>query len=173
MREILIPMMQMETIRNYKLILEDLVTKHIINELSINEPVIPYEVFKKFATMLSLRLFLNLENQEAEELSKLATSHWHGIISVPLSVKVPFLMSSSYRKAVQARDQILDIIVKCLENQNSSFLSEVGEKCHQTDSIDHEFFKVCVVLYSLWADLSSIFKHSYFLVHTCLFFHIF
>ena len=92
--------------------------------------------------MLSLRLFLNLENQEAEELSKLATSHWHGIISVPLSVKVPFLMSSSYRKAVQARDQILDIITKRLENQNSSFLNEVEEKCRQTDAFDDNFFKV-------------------------------
>ena len=80
-REILIPMMQTETIKNYKPILEDLVSKFIINELSTNEPVVPYEVFKRFATMLSLKLFLNLENQEAEELSKLSTSHWHGIIS--------------------------------------------------------------------------------------------
>ena len=80
-REILIPMMQTDTIKNYKPILEDLVSKFIINELSTNEPVVPYEVFKRFATMLSLKLFLNLENQEAEELSKLSTSHWHGIIS--------------------------------------------------------------------------------------------
>ena len=152
MREILIPMMQMDTIRNYKTILEDLVSRYIINELSTNEPVIPYEVFKKFATMLSLRLFLNLENQEAEELSKLATSHWHGIISVPLSVKVPFLMSSSYRKAVQARDQILDIITKRLENQNSPFLNEVEEKCRQTDAFDDNFFKVGLVLYILCPD---------------------
>ena len=74
-------MMQTDTIKNYKPILDDLVSKFIINELSTNEPVVPYEVFKRFATMLSLKLFLNLENQEAEELSKLSTSHWHGIIS--------------------------------------------------------------------------------------------
>ena len=81
MREILIPMMQTDTIKNYKVILEDLVSKYIIEEMSTNEPIVPYEIFKRFATMLSLRLFLNLENEEAEELSKLATSHWHGIIS--------------------------------------------------------------------------------------------
>ena len=50
---------------------------------------------------------------------------------VPLSVKVPFLVSSSYRKAVQARDQILDIIAKRLENQDSTFLKEAREKSRQ------------------------------------------
>ena len=141
------PMMQTETIKNYKIILEELVSKFIINEMSTNDPVIPYEIFKKFATMLSLRLFLNLENQEAEELSQLATSHWHGIISVPLSVKVPFLMSSSYRKAVQAREQILDIISKRLESQNSTFLKEADEKCRLSGEIDDDMFKVSLVLH--------------------------
>jgi len=146
-REILIPMMQTDTIKNYKPILEDLVSKFIINELSTNEPVVPYEVFKRFATMLSLKLFLNLENQEAEELSKLSTSHWHGIISVPLSVKVPFLVSSSYRKAVQARDQILDIIAKRLENQDSTFLKEAREKSRQTGAINDDFFKNTILVF--------------------------
>ena len=141
------PMMQTETIKNYKIILEELVSKFIIKEMSTNDPVIPYEIFKKFATMLSLRLFLNLENQEAEELSQLATSHWHGIISVPLSVKVPFLMSSSYRKAVQAREQILDIISKRLESQNSTFLKEANEKCRLSGEIDDDMFKVSLVLH--------------------------
>ena len=69
---------------------------------------------------------------------------------VPLSVKVPFLVSSSYRKAVQARDQILDIIAKRLEeNQDSTFLKEAREKSRQTGAIDDDFFKVGLVLYIL------------------------
>ena len=69
--------------------------------------------------------------------------------SVPLSVKVPFLVSSSYRKAVQARDQILDIIAKRLENQDSTFLKEAREKSRQTGAINDDFFKVGLVLYIL------------------------
>ena len=68
---------------------------------------------------------------------------------VPLSVKVPFLVSSSYRKAVQARDQILDIITKRLENQDSTFLKEAREKSRQTGAINDDFFKVGLVLYIL------------------------
>ena len=68
---------------------------------------------------------------------------------VPLSVKVPFLVSSSYRKAVQARDQILDIIAKRLENQDSSFLKEAREKSRQKGAINDDFFKVGLVLYIL------------------------
>ena len=66
---------------------------------------------------------------------------------MPLSVKVPFLVSSSYRKAVQARDQILDIIAKRLENQDSTFLKEAREKSRQTGAINDDFFKVGLVLY--------------------------
>ena len=69
--------------------------------------------------------------------------------SVPLSVKVPFLVSSSYRKAVQARDQILDIIAKRLESQDSTFLKEAREKSRQTGAINDDFFKVGLVLYIL------------------------
>ena len=56
-------------------------------------------------------------------------------------------MSSSYRKAVQARDQILDIITKRLENQDLTFLKEACEKFRQKDSFDGDFFKVGLVLY--------------------------
>ena len=66
---------------------------------------------------------------------------------MPLSVKVPFLVSSSYRKAVQARDQILDIIAKRLENQDSTFLKEAREKSRQTGAINDDFFKVGLVLH--------------------------
>ena len=42
-----------------------------------------------------MRVFLGAEGDEAAKLSELATSHWHGLISVPLNVKISFLSSSS------------------------------------------------------------------------------
>ena len=42
-----------------------------------------------------MRVFLGAEGDEAAKLSELATSHWHGLISVPLNVKISFFSSSS------------------------------------------------------------------------------
>ena len=47
-----------------------------------------YQEFKAFSTRLVLRLFLGLDDpDEVEEVASIATSHWHGIISVPLNVR--------------------------------------------------------------------------------------
>ena len=121
LRQVLIPLMQTENVQNYQEILSQLYDRWIFREMSTSDPVVPYEIFKKFATLLSFKLFLNLDGPKAEELSELATTHWHGIISVPLSVKLPFLMSSSYRKAAQAREQILGIIEQILQGKRQSF----------------------------------------------------
>ena len=147
LREILIPMMQTDTVRNYRNILDELVSQCITRKLSTHDPVTFYEIFKDFATRLSLRLFLGLEDSAAEEISKLATSHWHGIISVPLSVKVPFLMSSSYRKAVRAKEQILEIIEKRLEESQSDFLQEARDKCRNSGHISDEVFKNTILVF--------------------------
>ena len=81
MRQILLPLMQPAAIQNYNTILEKLVSTWILKDLNSGQPVILYDKFKKFATMLSLKLFLGLEDERADELSNLATTHWHGIIS--------------------------------------------------------------------------------------------
>ena len=98
-----------------------MVSNWIIKELTTPDPVILYEKFKNFGTMFSLRCFLGIED-DFEEISKVATNHWHGIISVPMNVKVSFLMSSSYRKAMEAKSQLLDIIEERLESKSSDFL---------------------------------------------------
>ena len=102
----------------------DLVSNWIIKELTTPDPVILYEKFKNFGTMFSLRCFLGIED-DFEEISKVATNHWHGIISVPMNVKVSFLMSSSYRKAMEAKSQLLDIIEERLESKSSDFLKVI------------------------------------------------
>ena len=146
MREILLPLMQPSAIQNYNSIMEDLVSTWIFNEIDHGQPVVMYEKFKKFSTMLSLKLFLGLEDSSADHLSTLATTHWHGIISVPLNVKMSFFMSSSYRKATEAKEEILKIIEQRLEQKGSDFLKQVQEKC--LNVVDIEFLKNTILLFT-------------------------
>jgi len=140
MRKALIPLMQPD---RFQTILEDLVSNWIIKELTTPDPVILYEKFKNFGTMFSLRCFLGIED-DFEEISKVATNHWHGIISVPMNVKVSFLMSSSYRKAMEAKSQLLDIIEERLESKSSDFLKEAFENSDD----DRETFKNNILLFT-------------------------
>ena len=57
-----------------------------------------------------------------------ATSHWHGIISVPMNVKVSFLMSSGYRKALEAKERLLEIIEAKIVDNQCPFLTEFMQK---------------------------------------------
>lgn len=70
-------------------------------------------MFKELATRLSIALFLSCDigEEDAREISELMTTHWRGIISVPLPVKVPFYgWRSGYSKALTAKDRLLKII---------------------------------------------------------------
>ena len=71
-----------------------------------SKPVVIYEMFKTLATRLSIALFLShdLGDEEASEVSKLMTTHWRGIISIPLNMRVPWYgWKSGYSKALAAK----------------------------------------------------------------------
>ena len=71
-----------------------------------------YESFKALTTKLSINLFLSssFSCEEAKEVSDLMTTHWHGIISVPVSIRVPlFVWKSGYSKALAAKVYICTI----------------------------------------------------------------
>ena len=71
----------------------NVITKRwILNELTTSDPIYLYRSFKRFATTLVLQTFLGVDEDSNPELlarvSDLSTTHWHGIISVPMNVKV-------------------------------------------------------------------------------------
>ena len=79
-------------------------------------------MFKELATRLSISLFLShdIGQDDAREISELMTTHWRGIISVPLPVKVPFYgWRSGYSRALTAKDRLLKIIAERLAPQPS------------------------------------------------------
>ncbi|XP_034085130.1 putative cytochrome P450 120 [Gymnodraco acuticeps] len=106
------------------------VCERCLKDLSISgQPQCVYSAFKRLGTELVLGLFLNVRAEEQPELfqdiSQLCTLHWHGLISAPVSLKVP-LWSSGYSTALDARDKLMDIIKDKLENDKQGFVGSLG-----------------------------------------------
>ena len=58
-------------------------------------------------------------------MSELARTHWHGVVSLPMSVSVPLFGSGGYKKAIDAKKKLLAIIMERLENNDSDFFNEL------------------------------------------------
>ncbi|KAL5017567.1 hypothetical protein ScPMuIL_007156 [Solemya velum] len=114
---------------------KDIVQRYGMNFMHI--PVIPhciYKLFKQITTEICLSLFLGLdftqERDAAETIVSLTTEHWHGIISFPVSFKLPMMSASSYKKALAAKVKLLEVIRVRRSDSKSSFF----EKLHSAMS---------------------------------------
>lgn len=81
-----------------------------------------YKIFKALATRLSIALFLShgMSPEETQKISDLMTTHWRGIISVPMNMRGPWsLWQSGYSKALTAKAQLRDIITETIKSKSS------------------------------------------------------
>ncbi|XP_008422114.1 cytochrome P450 26A1-like isoform X2 [Poecilia reticulata] len=106
------------------------VCDHCLKNLSISEqPQSVYSIFKRLGAELVLGLFLNVRAEDQpevfQEIMELCTEHWHGLISVPVTVKVP-LWTSGFAKALDARSKLMEIIKDKLENDTEGFVGALG-----------------------------------------------
>jgi len=94
-----------------------------LSNLDSGHPVQLYETFKRFATAVSCKLFLDLDWREDklqfDTITSIATLHWHGLISVPLSIQITG-WSSSFSKAMKAKNYLLEYIRKKLNSCSSN-----------------------------------------------------
>ena len=81
-----------------------------------------YTEFKSLMTRVCLELFLDLDKKksfcEMNAISDLATQHWHGIISLPIQINIPFKGQSSFKVAVEAKDKLLEHISIILKHHD-------------------------------------------------------
>ena len=101
--------------------MESLFSSLLSSQISSN-PVVLYEMLKELATRLSISLFLSTDigQEDAKEISHLMTTHWRGIISVPLPIRIPWSSwRSGFSKALTAKDRLLEVIVEKLKSNPS------------------------------------------------------
>jgi len=144
-RRLLLPLFSAETFDNYEAILNETVDFMFERRLSGGKMEM-YEEFKRLSLAYNLRMFLDIDEKETPELferiSALATTHWHGIISVPLNVRMPLVMSSGYRKAAEAKESLLGIIEDKMRQNSVPFIKQLSES-----GMDKELVKTHVLLF--------------------------
>ncbi|KAF0294237.1 putative cytochrome P450 120 [Amphibalanus amphitrite] len=116
-----------ETATNYQAITER-VTRHWLEQLDSDRPVDLYAAFKQLSMELNLAVFLGLERRErgadVAAVTDIATTHWHGLYALPVSVSVPFTTSSSYKQAMDAKEQLLTLADQMLRDDAQSAFIE-------------------------------------------------
>ena len=135
-----------ENLDSFDAVLQEMTSRFLVEELTSDEEdeVILYPKFKQLASRLVMRLFLGLDGPEAEEMAGHATAHWHGIISVPLNVPSFLMVSSGYRKALEAKARLLEIIEAKIRGGGCPFLAEFM----QETGCDIEVVKNHVLLFA-------------------------
>lgn len=102
---------------------------HFFNNLNIHEPVCVYSMYKQLSSEIMICTFLDLNvsthRSLVDQIIALSVTHWHGLISVPLTWKLPF--SSGCRKALDAKDKLLAIV------------RDLWDRCSNRDSFLHHF----------------------------------
>jgi len=128
LRTILLPLFHPEDSTRHNTSLQ-----HILNNwknnLDCSKPVDFYTEFKILSLEYNLEMFMGVKRIEDEEffqdVSDLVTTHWHGVMSVPFSVSVPFLGSGGFKKAMDAKEKLIKIIKQKLTESNSHLFKEL------------------------------------------------
>ncbi|KAL4231369.1 hypothetical protein ACF0H5_008948 [Mactra antiquata] len=115
-----------DSVTSYKDTIERIVKKSVAS-IDSGASLCAYQHFKKLSIEICLSLFLglNFNDLEADIITELTTTHWHGIISVPVALKIPKMSESSYSKALDAKRKLLDIIQKRRDEKCHSFPQKV------------------------------------------------
>lgn len=107
-----------------------------VHELGCLCEVPLYSFMKSLCTEICLSLFLGMDFRDAEDTAdrivNLTTTHWHGIISVPVSIKLPIGGGSSFCRALEAKNHLLNII-KQKKLENSSHFPDRIQQCSHGD----------------------------------------
>lgn len=129
-RESLCQLFTTDAVNTYQQTIQKVV-KNFIQNLETQKPVCLYQTLKRLCIEVCLSLFLGLDFDTTKDLSEtivsLTTTHWHGIISVPVNLKLPVAGSSTFSKALDAKAKLLDIIEHRKTKTSRLFPSKIQE----------------------------------------------
>ena len=108
--QFLLPLFSPSVVKTYHNELEVQLTDWT-SQLDTDTPVDMYHQFKQLSLSYNLAVFLGVRVQDEPELfheiSQLSSDHWHGVVSLPLHVRLPFWGRTGYSKALEARKKLM------------------------------------------------------------------
>lgn len=160
-RRLLYPLFNEEAKTGYKAITKDLVATWT-SELDISKPFDVYESTKHFALLLNLRLYLGLDHtmepQLVQQFSSVASTHWHGLCSLPVNIRVPGI-KSGFGKALEAKDELLDLLRERLSyRKDHTFLKSMSENINNEElQLNHLLVCCCAIIPKTFASILTSF----------------
>ncbi|GFN82469.1 histone-lysine N-methyltransferase SETMAR [Plakobranchus ocellatus] len=125
-------------LEEYETVISRIVTRHISTLKITREPLCLYLFFKNLFSDVCLSLFLGLDSTEnseqANSILSLTVDHWRGIVSVPLDLRLVHA-PSTYSKALQAKDHLLEMISIQKKRAKAGFPMKVKETSNLDGSI--------------------------------------
>ena len=154
LKKILVPLFSQESISSYHpaLIQElDLWSAQLNSDQSVNL----YEEFKNISLAQNVRVFMGVNRSDDPELfntiKELTSVHWHGFVSLPTNYSIPFYGQGGYKRAMEARHKLLDIIKTQMISNSSTFYDKFLQSRDEellTDDVilDHMLLFSCALI---------------------------
>ncbi|GAB1607885.1 cytochrome P450 26A1-like [Argonauta hians] len=119
-----------ENLQNYDSIIERIINEEL-RSLDKTSPVDIYTFFKELSRTICFSLFLGIEKSQSEEegvaaVADLTTTQWHGITSFPINIPLRKHSSIKFRKASDAKTELLGIIRKQRNEAHFGFVKQAN-----------------------------------------------
>jgi len=161
LREILLPLFHTNILQNYEDSLQGIL-KDWSTELDGKNEVNLYEEIKQLALTFNLEIFLGIHHKDDIELlrefSGYSREHWHGVIAIPMNIRIPFWGNSGYSTAVKAKQRLIEIIQSRYTAKCSEFMENLKAKKMADESVfDHLLLFSCALIPKAVGAILSVF----------------
>ena len=127
LKNILLPLFGPNAVQSYQTVLNDVLEDWSQN-LNLHEEINLYEEFKNISLAYNINIFMGVRKIDDEDffssIKELSSTHWHGVMSVPFNISIPFFGNGGYKKAIDAKKKLLKIISERLSASSSTFFEE-------------------------------------------------
>lgn len=163
LRNLFLPLFGKSALANYQPELERQLS-YWSSHLPINQPVNMYEQFKQFSLSYNLAVFLGVRVEDDPDLFRdlcsLSTTHWHGVMSLPMHLRIPMFGRGGYSKAMEARQKLIHIIKEIVsQNKKPEFLEQlcesVGDNMEEESLHNHLLLFCCSLIPKASASILS------------------
>ena len=153
LKNILLPLFSQQSVISYQPVLHQELDSWSSN-LDCDRGLNLYEEIKNLSLAYNVNIFMGVKKSENPELfdkiKDLASIHWHGFVSLPTNFSVPFLGQGGYKKAMEAKIKLLEIIKRELTQNGSAFFENFKNNKNEllTDEIlyNHMLMFSCALI---------------------------
>ena len=127
LKKILLPLFNEVSVDSY----ENILTEELedwAESIDLTRDINLYEEFKNISLSYNVSIFMGVRRKADQELFEtikdLSSVHWHGVVSLPVNISLPLFGQGGYRKAINAKKKLQEIMKDRLSSDGSAFFEK-------------------------------------------------